>query len=90
MEGDNLYQDGKKVVMYERFFDIIKAAYVQLGHAIDPRKVYNHIKEDWYGVTEKACSRYISLCLECLPAIRITTKAKMNPLNMILSDTVRR
>jgi hypothetical protein len=49
VEGDNLYQDGEKVAMYKRFFDIIKAAHVQLGHARDPRKVYNHMKEDWYG-----------------------------------------
>jgi hypothetical protein len=63
-------------------------ALVQLGHARDPRKVYNHIKEDWYGVTEKACQIYISLFPECLPVTRMTTKAKMSPLNMILSDTI--
>jgi hypothetical protein len=76
--------------VYERFYDIIKSAHVQLGHARDPRKVYNHIKEDWYGVTEKACQIFISLCPECLPVTRITTKAKMNPLNMIMSDTIGR
>ena len=90
VEGDNLYRDGKKVAVYERFYDIIKSAHVQLGHARDPSKVYNHIKEDWYGVTEKACQIFISLCPECLPATRITTKAKMNPLNMILSETIGR
>jgi hypothetical protein len=88
VEGDNLHHNGEKVAVYECFFDIIKLAHVQLEHARDPGKVYNHIKEVWYGVTEKACQLYISICPECLPMTRINTKAKMNPLSMIFSDTI--
>jgi hypothetical protein len=56
-----LYLNGKKVAVYECFFNIIKSAHAQFGHTRDPRKVYNHIKEEWYGVTEKACQIYISI-----------------------------
>jgi uncharacterized membrane protein YgcG len=86
--GNELYRDGLRVPTYEGIFDIIWEAHAHISHQRCIRRNKAQIKLQWYGVPESACRIFLSMCMECMTSRKPSAKAKMNPLNMILSESV--
>ena len=81
-KGHNL-----KVVTKEQMFAIIMDTHKKLAHARDVRKIYNDIRQKWYGITQDDVKLALGLCPICF-ASRVKIKAKQAPLRMILSVTI--
>ncbi len=76
----------KKVIWYERIFDIIHDVHLSLGHADYSRTHKFQIDESWWGLPETAIKDYISVCPECLSTTKVTVGESLNPLKMIVSN----
>jgi hypothetical protein len=77
-----------KVLYLEILFDIIHQAHLFLAHAKDCRITKDHIDGQWWGIPENAIKVYRNLCPQrlrhfCPPAIE-----SLQPLQMIISDTI--
>lgn len=56
----------RRVVMYDKIFDVIKLVHDQLGHPRDARRQKVAIDATYYGVSEKLVKIFIDTCPLCL------------------------
>ena len=78
----------KKVIWYERIFDIIHDVHLSLAHASYARTHKLQIDKTWWGLPETAIKVYISLCPDCLSTTKVPVGESLNPLKMIISNTI--
>jgi hypothetical protein len=78
----------KKVIWYERIFEIIHDVHLSLGHAGYSRAHKLDIDKTWWGLPERAIKVYISLCPECLSRNKVPAGDSLNPLKMIILNTI--
>jgi hypothetical protein len=78
----------RKVIWYEKFFDVIHEAHISVSHSIYSRTHKVLIDSNWWGMPENAMKVYISLCPECLSTSRPPVAETLNPLKMIISNTI--
>ena len=87
-----LYQRTKdrptKVPYLEILFDIIHEAHIFLAHAKDTRITKIHIDGQWWGIPENAIKVYRNLCPQCLRQSRPPAIESLQPLRMMISDTI--
>ncbi len=90
--GSQLYQQTKehpsKVPYLEILFDIIHDAHLFLGHPKDCRVTKVHIDGWWWGIPENAVKVYRNLCPPCLRHSCPPAAESLQPLRMIISDTI--
>ena len=77
-----------KVPYLEILFDVIHEAHLFLAHAKDTRITKIHIDSQWWGVPENAIKVYRNLCPQCLRHSRPPAIESLQPLRMIISDTI--
>ncbi len=78
----------KKVIWYERLFDVRHEVHISLAHSVYSRTHKIIIDKTWWGLPKTAIKRYIKLCPDCLRATPAPKSETMNPLKMIISDTI--
>jgi hypothetical protein len=78
----------KKVIWYEKFFDVIHETHILVSHSIYSRTHKTIIDSNWWGMPENTMKVYISLCPECLSTTRQPVAETLNPLKMIISTTI--
>ncbi len=78
----------EKVIWYERIFDFIHDMHVSLAHSLYARTHKIMIDKTWYGLPEPAIKVYIKICPECLRSATAPLTETMNPLKMIISETM--
>jgi hypothetical protein len=93
VQGSQLYRRTKggrpiKVPYYEILFDIIHKAHLFLAHAKDSRFTKVHLDGQWWGIPENAVKIYRNLCPQCLRHSRPPAVESLQPLRMIISDTI--
>ena len=92
VKGSQLYRRTKgcpmKVPYLEILFDIIHEAHLFLAHAKDCRVTKVHIDGHWWGIPENAVKVYRNLCPQCLRHSRPPAVESLQPLRMMISDTI--
>jgi len=78
----------KKVIWYEKIFDVIHEAHLSLSHATYSRTHKILIDKKWWVVPETAIKVYISLCPECLSTTQPPVAESLHPLKMMISSTI--
>ncbi len=78
----------KKVIWYEKSFDVIHETHLPLSHATYLRTYKILINKEWWVVPETAIKVYISLFPECLSRTQAPVAESMHPLKMMISITI--
>ncbi len=78
----------KKVIYFGRIFDIIHDVHLTLAHASYSRTHKLMIDKTRWGLPETAIKLYISLCPDCLSTTKVPVGESLNPLKMIISNTI--
>jgi hypothetical protein len=78
----------KKVICYEKFFDVIHEAHISVSHSLYSRAHKTIIDSNWWGMPENAMKVYIGICPKCLSTARPPVAETLNPLKMIISNTI--
>ena len=78
----------RKVLWYERAFDIIHQTHLKLAHSTYARTHKTTIDDVWWGLPENAVQIYINLCPDCVRSTKPPIAEDMNPLRMIISKTI--
>ncbi len=74
----------RKVLWYERAFDIIHQTHLKLAHSTHARTHKTTIDDVWWGFPENAVQIYINLCPDCVQRPKHPVAEEMNPLWMII------
>ena len=78
-----------KVPQYESVYDIIQRSHYQANHNGNGRTLCGKLcKEHWWGLSQKVCELFISVCPICSVAAISKVKAKQQPLKMILTEFI--
>jgi hypothetical protein len=78
----------KKILWYEKFFNIIHKNHISVSHSIYSRTHKTIIDNNWWGMPENAMKVCIGICPECLSTARPPVEESLNPHRMIISKAI--